>query len=87
MKFLDNFPNIAHVIDSAISACAHGARTRNCKTNVELSFEFLPVHPDHEELVMVVPRMTTTIGSVWGDPVVFSQEFCELPVTQEVDRE
>lgn len=85
MKFLDQFPTIKSVVDSAISACAHGARTRRCKTEVSITFTFAPDFNDEgmgEESGTLVcdAKMNTTVGSVYADSEVLYQDFCNLPV-------
>jgi len=85
MKFIDQFPTIKSVVDSAISACAHGARTRRCKTEVCITFTFTPDFYDNfadDEVGTVVcdAKLDSTIGSVYADSEVMNQEFCNLPV-------
>ena len=85
MKFLEQFPTINSVVDSAIAACAHGARTRRCKTEVQITFTFTPDFYDNfadDEVGTVVcdAKLDSTIGSVYADSETMTQDFCNLPV-------
>ena len=92
MKFLEQFPTINSVVDSALAACAHGARTRRCKTEVQITFTFTPDFFDAgmgEESGTLIcdARLTSTIGSVYADSEVMHQDFCNLPVKNRTEED